>query len=93
MTGDGIVLVLNAGAPALKAAAFDGERRLMHCVIEGLGASLAARAKGATGEALAARSSIPRPPRPRCSPSWSRWFRSPRCTSRKLGADPGRAGA
>lgn len=52
MSADGVVLVLNAGSSSLKVAAFEGERRLLRCVIEGIGTKPSARAQGAAGEAL-----------------------------------------
>jgi acetate kinase len=47
------VLLLNAGSSSLKAAVFQGERRLLRCVIEGLGRRAASRAEGPEGEKIA----------------------------------------
>lgn len=52
MSGYGVVLVLNAGSSSLKAAAFQGNVRLLRCVIEGLGVKPSARAQGPAGEVL-----------------------------------------
>lgn len=52
MSADGLVLVLNAGSSSLKAAVFEDGRRLLRCVIEGLGGTPAAHARGPAGEEL-----------------------------------------
>ena len=87
MTGDGIVLVLNAGSSSLKAAAFEGERRLLRCVIEGLGTNPAARAQGPAGEALLAGPILdPAPATPgEALPALLRWLEA-RLDGRSLAA-------
>ncbi len=86
MTGAGIVLVLNAGSSSLKAAAFEGERRLLRCVIEGLGTQPVARAKGPAGEALAGPILEPAPATPgEALPALLRWMDA-RLDGRRLAA-------
>ncbi len=52
MSGGGVVLVLNAGSSSLKAAAFKGKRRLLRCVIEGIGIKPSARVEGQASKVL-----------------------------------------
>ncbi len=52
MRADDVVLALNAGSSSLKAAVFEGEHRILGCVVEALGAGARVRARGAGGDAL-----------------------------------------
>lgn len=52
MSACGLVLALNAGSSSLKAAVFEGDRRILRCVVEELGAGARVRAHGADGEVL-----------------------------------------
>lgn len=52
MSADAILLALNAGSSSLKAAVFEGDRRILRCVVEELGAGARVRAQGADGEML-----------------------------------------
>ena len=47
-----LIGVINAGSSSVKAAVFAGEERVLSCVVEGIGAHPAARAKDADGTAL-----------------------------------------
>jgi acetate kinase len=52
MRADDLVLALNAGSSSLKAAVFEGEHRILRCVVEALGAGARVRAQGAGGDML-----------------------------------------
>ncbi|NGM20312.1 acetate/propionate family kinase [Roseomonas stagni] len=47
-----LIGVINAGSSSVKAGVFAGERRVLSCVVEGIGAHPATRAKDADGTAL-----------------------------------------
>lgn len=52
MSAGDIVLALNAGSSSLKAAVFEGDRRILRCVVEALGARTRVRAEGPGGDVL-----------------------------------------